>query len=190
MSGDYPSGRGYVAPMRGKVVVLHEALRAGAVPHAFGGALALAYYAEPRPTADIDLNLFVPPERWPEVRETLPPLGLDAAAASPDGDELRLPWDGLELHLFFASDNLHEAMAGATREVPLGGAVVPIVSPEHLVVRKAILDREKDWADIEAILTSTDSVDLSQVHAWLARLLGPRDPRLTRFTGLAFPDSP
>src|SRR5262249_14713784 len=30
-----------------------------AVPHAFGGALALAYYAEPRATVDIDLNVFL-----------------------------------------------------------------------------------------------------------------------------------
>ena len=30
------------------------------LPHAFGGALALAYYAEPRSTIDIDVNVFIP----------------------------------------------------------------------------------------------------------------------------------
>jgi len=170
-----------LAPMRGKVVVLHEALRAGAVPHAFGGALALAYYAEPRPTADIDVNVFVPPERWPEVRAALP-RGLDAAE-SPDGDELRAPWDGLELHLFFSSDPLHEAMWAAAREVPLGGAVVPIVAPEHLVVRKAILDREKDWADIEAIAAS-EALDAEEIEAWVKTLAGSEDARVERLRGL------
>jgi hypothetical protein len=48
------------------------------VPHAFGGALALAYYAEPRATVDIDLNVFVPPERFREVAVPLDRLGAEA----------------------------------------------------------------------------------------------------------------
>ena len=45
------------------------------IPHAFGGALALAYYAEPPATIDIDLNLFVPAERFCDVAEPLRRLG-------------------------------------------------------------------------------------------------------------------
>ena len=41
------------------------------VPHAFGGALALAYYAEPWATIDIDLNAFVPTDRFAEVAAPL-----------------------------------------------------------------------------------------------------------------------
>lgn len=171
--------------MRGKVVVLHEALRGAEVPHAFGGALALAYYAEPRPTADIDVNVFVPPADWPKLRETLVALGVDGGPEIAADDQLKLPWDGLDLHLFFSSDDLHEAMAAATREVPLGGAVVPIVAPEHLVVRKAILDRDKDWADIEAILANTDSLDLGEAETWLGAMVEPRDPRLKRLRDVA-----
>lgn len=170
--------------MRRKVVVLHEALRSAGLPHAFGGALALAYYAEPRPTADIDVNVFVPPARWPELRGTLVPLGVGGGPEAADGDQLKLPWDGLELHLFFSSDPLHEAMAAATREVPLGGAVVPIVAPEHLVVRKAILDREKDWADIEAIAAGDERLDQGEIEHWMERLLSLRDERVIRLAQL------
>ena len=43
-----------------RLVAIHEALDAGGVPHAFGGALALAWRtARPRATIDIDVNLFV-----------------------------------------------------------------------------------------------------------------------------------
>ena len=45
------------------------------LPHAFGGALALAYYAEPRATIDIDLNVFVPTDRFAEVAGPLVRLG-------------------------------------------------------------------------------------------------------------------
>jgi hypothetical protein len=41
-----------------KIVAIDEAL--AEIPHAFGGALALAYYAEPRATVDIDINVFIP----------------------------------------------------------------------------------------------------------------------------------
>jgi hypothetical protein len=47
-----------VSSLPEKVVAIDRAL--DDVPHAFGGALALAYYAEPRATVDIDLNVFVP----------------------------------------------------------------------------------------------------------------------------------
>src|SRR5947209_7381077 len=45
------------------------------IPHAFGGALALAYYAEPRATIDIDLNVFVPVDRYPDVAAPSWPRG-------------------------------------------------------------------------------------------------------------------
>lgn len=170
--------------MWGKAVRLHEALLKAQVPHAFGGALALAYYAEPRPTADIDVNVFVPPADWPTLRETLVPLGVGGGPENAADDQLKLPWDGLELHLFFSSDDLHEAMAAATREVPLGGAVVPIVAPEHLVVRKAILDRDKDWADIEAIAAGGERLDRGEIESWMERLLSPRDARFIRLAEL------
>jgi hypothetical protein len=45
----------------GEVIIeIDEALRSFGVNHAFGGALALAYYAEPRGTVDIDVNVNVP----------------------------------------------------------------------------------------------------------------------------------
>ena len=41
---------------------VHEHLDVAGIPHAFGGALALGYVAEPRGTVDIDLNVFVTAE--------------------------------------------------------------------------------------------------------------------------------
>jgi len=44
-----------------RLVALHRALERRQVPHAFGGAIALAYRTlDPRGTSDIDVNLFVP----------------------------------------------------------------------------------------------------------------------------------
>ena len=96
-----------------KVVGLHRVLARSKVAHAFGGALALAYYAEPRATVDIDLNLFVGGERYAAVARPLGRLGAamtDKAAqvAARDG-QVRVFWERTPLDLFFAYDAFHAA---------------------------------------------------------------------------------
>jgi hypothetical protein len=71
-------------------------------------------------------------------------------------------------------------MPAAVREVSFAGSTIPLVSPEHLLVRKVLLDREKDRPDIEALLGSGEVVDLDEVRVWVERLAGPGDERLAR----------
>lgn len=137
-----------------RVLAVHEALSAAAIPHAIGGAIALGIYAEPRPIRDIDVNVFVPPERRAEVEAALAPLD----------DE------GPPVHPFFSEDALHDAMPAAVRDAPFAGITIPIVSPEVLVIRKAMMDRPKDWPDVGALLESGTPIDLGEVRTWLRRL--------------------
>jgi hypothetical protein len=164
-----------------KVIAIHQQLDAVRVPHAIGGALALAYYAEPRATIDVDINVFVPTERWPEVRDALEPLGIDVgvdeSALSRDG-EVRLWWDRNPVDLFFSYDEFHDEMRRGARRVPFGEETLPILSPEHLAICKAIFDRSKDWLDIEQILVATHPLDLPEVESWLQRMVGKADPRI------------
>ena len=56
-----------------KIEQLHRSFRAANLPHAFGGALALAFcVAEPRATKDIDLNVFIGVDRIDELIDALP----------------------------------------------------------------------------------------------------------------------
>jgi hypothetical protein len=175
-------------PLPDKVIAVHEALRSERIPHAVGGALALAYYAEPRATIDIDLNIFVPVTRWREIVDILAELGiqieeLDSSALERDG-QCRLWWGDNAVDLFFAYNAIHEAMQKDLRRVPFAGATIPILSPEHLAVCKAMFDRRKDWLDIEKMMIATDDLDLQSVEAWLKRMVGERDPRLQRLEEL------
>src|SRR5204863_8643055 len=71
---DPPAVRKLVTSLAEKVVSLHAALEAGALPHAFGGALALAWCTrQPRGTSDIDVNVFVPTSAVKLVLGALPP---------------------------------------------------------------------------------------------------------------------
>jgi hypothetical protein len=175
-------------PLPDKVIAIHEALQSAKISHALGGALALAYYATPRATIDIDLNVFVPAERWREVIDALTPLGvatadLDATALERDG-QCRLWWGDNAVDLFFSYDPLHEAMRKQVRRVPFGGTTVQILAPEHLAVCKAMFDRRKDWLDIEQMLIATDEVEIAEIERWLERMVGEKDPRLQHLAEL------
>jgi hypothetical protein len=180
--------RGEDPPLPDKVIAIHEALDAAKAPHAIGGALALAYYAEPRATIDIDLNLFVPVESWREAIDALAQLGvetggLDPTALERDG-QCRLWWGDNAVDLFFAYDPIHEEMNREARRVPFAGTTLRILAPEHLAVCKAMFDRRKDWLDIEQMLIATDDLDLAVVEGWLERMVGEQDQRLGRLKEL------
>jgi len=171
-----------------KVLAIDEALDAERIPHAIGGALALAYYAEPRATIDIDLNVFVPPEDWREVVQIVKALGvdtasLDSSALVRDG-QCRLWWGDNPVDLFFSNAPIHEAMRKETRRMPFAGDAIPILAPEHLAICKAMFDRPKDWLDIEQMLLATDDLDVSEIERWLIEMVGEDDRRLRRLREL------
>jgi hypothetical protein len=170
-----------------RVLAIEAAL--AVVPHAFGGALALAYYAEPRATVDIDLNVFVPPERFREV--AVPLEGLGAEADNPtvamlvqrDG-QARVMWDATPIDLFFAYDRFHEAAGAARKVVPFGDGHIPILAAEHLIVAKAVFNRPKDWVDIDAVVAGEAEIDVAEVLRWVARIAGDEDPRYDRIVAV------
>jgi hypothetical protein len=171
-----------------KVVAIDRSLDDARVAHAFGGALALAYYAEPRTTIDIDLNVFLSPGEHATVTAALGPLGVDVevepAALERDG-QCRLWWGRTPIDLFFAYDDVHTAMRRSLRTVPFGDERLPILGPEHLIVCKAAFDRPKDWLDIEQMLVTDGELDRAEIERWLDRIVGAGDRRRERFAELA-----
>src|SRR5437868_467009 len=94
---------------------LHRDLAAAGVPHAFGGALALAWCVEEaRSTQDVDLNLFVGPDVAARVLAALPSeveiTEQNRADIARDG-QARLRWDDIPIDVFFANTLFHEEAA-------------------------------------------------------------------------------
>jgi hypothetical protein len=166
-----------------KIERLHRALVRAKISHAFGGAVALAYYATPRATIDVDLNVFLPPDRYPDVVKALRRAGVDSF---PDLELIRRDgqgrarWAETPVDLFFSYDEVHEAMREWSREVPFSDATIPILGPEHLLVAKAVFNRSKDWLDIEQMLIAADDLDRVEVDRCLDHLVGRGDPRAVR----------
>jgi hypothetical protein len=182
------SATGSLGGLAGRIVAVHEMLDSMAVTHQFGGAVALAWYRNPRATTDIDLNVTVSPEDAAPVLGALTHLGVtvtrsDRVLIGRDG-QARLDWDGSYLDLFFATLNLHQEMAECSRQVDFGPVQIPILSPEHLIVCKVVFDRPKDWLDVEEMIAWGTAIDAAVALGWVAEILGPASEQQTRLAAL------
>jgi hypothetical protein len=170
-----------------KLLALHDALSAAGLPHAFGGAIALAYCTEePRGTRDIDMNVFAEPGRAAEILAAFPAgtaVGsADIEAAERDG-QVRVWWEDTPIDLFLDVHPFHAEVAAGVRTVPFSGRLIPVVGCTALVVFKTLLDRTKDWADIEAV-ANAGAADIPEALAWVENALGADDQSVQRLASL------
>jgi hypothetical protein len=166
-----------------KLVAIHRALARRRLPHAFGGAIALAYWtSDPRGTSDIDVNIFVPSGDAARALAALPeeiaqPEGL-AELIAREG-QTRLWWEETPVDVFFDYHPMHAAAAEHKAVVPFAGTKIPILGATELAVFKAMFDRTRDWADIEAMIAA-GTLDLRAVKAGLRKLVPKGDERFAR----------
>ncbi len=175
---------GGLGGLAGRIVAAHEMLDAIGLPHQFGGAVALAWYRNPRATTDVDLNVTVAPKDADPVLGALAHLGVtatpaDRALIERDG-QARLDWDGSYLDLFFATFELHQEMAERSRLVDFGPVQIPILSPEHLIVCKVVFDRPKDWLDVEEMIAWGTAIDAVETLGWIGEILGEGSEQYAR----------
>jgi len=170
-----------------KVEAITAALTAAGVPHAFGGALALAFcVGAPRATADIDVNVFAGAEEATAVLAALPPgitRNATSARAARSRDQVRLWWDDTPITLFFTYHPLQVDAARHVRTVPFGEVALPVLSCTHLAVLKVVFNRTRDWADLEA-MTDADAIDRARALEWLESTLGPDAAAVARYRAL------
>ena len=166
-----------------RIVALHDALDAAGLPHAIGGAIALAYWTkDPRGTSDVDVNVFVPAEAAERGLGALP----DGVTVPPETAEtiardgqVRLFWDETPVDLFFDYAPIHAEAALHRRIVPFAGGTIPVLGPVELAVFKVMFDRTRHWADIEA-MAAAGTLDVDAVREHLEAMVGAGDARLAR----------
>ncbi len=157
------------------------------VPYAFGGALALAYWAPPRATLDIDVNLFVLEEETAPAFDAIEAAGFSINRASAlksarDRGDFRA-WAGpIRLDLFISFAAFHDSVASRTVARPWkGDRQIRVLAAEDLMLFKLLFDRPKDWIDIEKMaIQQAGLLELGYVRRWLGELLPVGDPRAGR----------
>jgi hypothetical protein len=168
-----------------QLIAVHTAFARDAIPHAFGGAIAFAYYGQPRATRDIDVNIFLSADHHRRVLDSLASLfpipNRDTAEEQlRHTAQTRLRWGAIPIDLFLADLPFHEAMATRARTVDFVGVPIPILSAEDLIICKAVYDRPKVWVDIASIFTIQQRLDAGYLRRWLAEFFEPDDDRLRR----------
>lgn len=177
-----------------RIVGLHLALDEAGLPHAFGGALALAFCTlDPRATQDIDVNVFVGTDHVAEVLAGLP-AGVTASAAARrqltrDG-QARLRWDTTPVDVFLSNHPFHDEVAARCRRVPFAGVEdLPVLACEDLAVFKAFFARPKDAVDLAA-MAAAGVIDNGLLLATVADLLGRDHPSVAFVRGAFAADRP
>lgn len=171
-----------------KLLAIHEALKARGLPHAFGGAIALAYCVEePRGTRDLDVNIFVDAADAAKVLASLPG-GVEVSDRDieevREKGQARLFWDGVPVDVFLNNLPLHTEVANGVLWVPLEGRQIPVLDCASLVVFKSFFDRTRDWGDIEEVAVATPE-DVEAATKTLAALVGVDDPGYKRLAKIS-----
>lgn len=158
-----------------RVVTLHRDLAGAGLPHAFGGALALAYCtASPRGTDDIDVNIFVGTRRLDEVLAALP-----EGVTITDADrrqlrragQARLFWDRTPVDVFLSNHPFHGRAELQTRLQPFESIEIPVLACIDLAVLKTFFARGKDAVDV-AEMVKAGCVDLDELTDLVLGLIG------------------
>ncbi len=170
-----------------RLLAVHDAYTEAALPHAIGGAIALGYCTmEPRGTRDLDVNVFVPPDRADEVLAALPDA---VTVADPNREQLehdgqvRVWWEDTPIDLFLDVLSFHSERAKSVRHVPFMDRTIPVVGCTELTVFKAMFDRTRHWADIEAMVEAS-AIEVDEAVRWVEEMDGSGSARARRLAEL------
>ncbi len=170
-----------------KIVALHETLAGAQLPHAFGGALALAWCTKrARGTIGIDINVFVEVDDCLKVFDAMPDgvkrTAKQRAELKKEG-QVRLWWDKTPVDIFLNTTPFHADAAKRVRWEKFVEQDIPFIACNDLAVFKAFFNRTQDWADLEAMYAA-GTLDVKKVAAVISEYLGPNDMRLEKLNHL------
>jgi hypothetical protein len=174
------------------VVDCHRQLTGAGEAHAFGGALALAYIAEPRGTVDVDVNVFSPVADIDVVLDVFAGFGFRPEHPREDwlpiaGIRLRREGDPYPVDVFPSLDDRYGEIKRRCVNHPFGPdqVVLPFLSAEDLALFKLSFGRDKDWVDLRSIARSRPGLDIDYVERQLLALRGANmHPRIVRLRTL------
>ena len=143
--------------MSERIVAIHESLDAAGIPHAFGGAIALAYHTlRPRATSDIDVNVALPAAEAERVFRSLPAQVRwtgQLIRVAQARNEVRLRWmRSGSIDLFFAKDDYYQLVESRKELHRFAGTSIPVISATDLTVFKTLFNWPQDWVDIAEML--------------------------------------
>lgn len=164
-------------------------LAAVAIRHAISGAIAMAAHGYVRATADLDILVVAPAIRLPQVFEIVRKRGFRGEdrtllTALRERFVAVLERDSCRVEILVPVLPYHHGIVDRAVIRTLRGSAVPFVSVADLVVLKMLWHRQKDVADVHALVAMLGSADGSFVRTTLRSLLPADDSRHAEIEGL------
>ena len=187
MAGSESAGRatGAASPLLTALRAVSEWLGAGPTPGALIGGVAASILGRPRFTDDIDVLVLLEREKWAEFLAAGQERGIvgridDVLELAETSRVLLLSHEptGIGIDVVLGALPLEEEIVHGATPTKVFDSVVPVATPESIVVMKAIAGRARDVADIESLLEVHEGLDLGWVRSWLVefdRALGRPD---------------
>jgi hypothetical protein len=169
---------------------LAAALESAGCDYAIGGAIALGFWARPRSTMDVDVTLFLPPDKVSDCLRLLETVGCTFPADQvthqlTEHGFCQVEFGGGRIDVFLPVIPFYEKAKVRRRAVELGDHQVMVWDAETLCVFKMMFFRLKDLADVEEILRiQGDRLDRDWVLRQVLAIYGQSDPRVARWEEL------
>ena len=159
------------------VDLARELARLGVSWYVFGAQAALVW-GRPRLTTDVDVTVRLGALDSGDLVRALQARAFDLrVVATPEfvSQTRVLPLahrpTGLAVDVVLAGPGLEDEFLARAVSVTIGGAPIPVISPEDLIVTKILAGRPKDLDDIRGVLSERgDSLDVAQTRRTLEML--------------------
>ena len=144
------------------------------VPYAFIGGFALAFWGEPRLTADLDLTVLTqdPEGVARELLARFPSRVEDPLGFLRWSRILLLVVEGVPVDVAFGMPGYEEEALRRAVRVRVGPGEVRVLSPEDLIIHKCVAGRPRDLEDVRGILARQRNLDLEYIRRWLREFEG------------------
>jgi len=166
MSGTHP-----LAPLLQALKAAIDWLEDCGVARAVVGGIAASIYGRPRATRDIDVVAIAEGMNWAELVNRGSNYGIwprqeDALDFARTSRVILLEHrpTGVEIDLSIAGIAFEIEMVNSAKLIDLAGVSIPVARPDDILIMKSLALRPRDIADIEAILTVQENLDLTRIR--------------------------
>jgi hypothetical protein len=146
------------------------------IPGTAIGGVAVSLLAQPRTTQDIDAVIWLEEDRWTSFLASGEKFGIfprisDALDFVRKSRVLLLEHklSGINIDVSMGGLEFEREMIERAVTLNVGAFTIKIPTPEDLVITKAVAQRPKDVADIDAIVSVTPNLDTERIRYWVCQ---------------------
>lgn len=138
------------------------------------GGVAASILGRPRATRDVDAVILLDENGWKTFLEAgarfgFKPRHRDSLDFAKQARVLlvRHETSGIDTDISLGMLPFEQEAIARAQSIKVSGITIPLPTPEDLIIMKAVANRARDVADIEALLDAHPKLDLRRIRRWL-----------------------